>query len=241
MGMSFYFNPEVVSDGLICSYDLSNSQSYPGSGSSVIDMVNVMGTGTLNSFAYNSFAGGTAYLGTNSTTGGISVSLTNFSKTVGSIEIWAYPTSWNQANGLFINRADNTANANDWLWLGPYDYGNTFYFRLGTSAGCCSYDNYVTSWASSYHAVNTWGHYVCTWMTSGQSRFYFNGVLLNSVNLPALTTTNPSSTGLFGNGHGYGSNSCWNGYFGPMRIYNIELTPSQVWQNFTANRAKYGR
>jgi hypothetical protein len=239
--MSVYFNPEIVTDSLICAYDLSNLKSYGGTGSSVTDMTSTMGTGTLNSFAYNSFAGGTAFLGSNSVTGGISMSLTNFSKTVGSIEIWAYPTSWNQANGLFINRADNTANATDWLWIGPYDFGNTFYFRLGTTAGCCNYDNAVGSWASSYHPVNTWGHYVCTWMTSGQSRFYFNGVLLNSVNLPALTTTNPSSTGLFGNGHEYGTNSCWNGYLGPMRIYNTELTASQVYQNFSANRQKYGR
>lgn len=238
--MSIYFNPEVVSDGLICSYDLSNSQSYPGSGSSVIDMVNVMGTGTMSAFGYNSFAGGTAYLGSNSNTGGISLSLTNFSKVVGSIEIWAYPTSWNQGNGLFVNRADNGANASDWLWFGGWDFGNLFYYRLGTSAGCCSYDLTVGSWSSN-HPINTWGHYVCTWLSNGQSRFYFNGVLLNSVNLPELPTTNPSSTGLIGNGHGYSTNSCWNGYLGPMRIYNIELTASQVWQNFTANRVKYAR
>lgn len=239
--MSISFSPEIVKNGLICSYDLSNVKSYPGSGSTITDMVNTMGSGTLNSFAYNSFAGGTAYLGTNNTTGGISMSLTNFSKTVGSIEIWAYSTSWNQANGLFVNRSDNGANASDWLWMGVWDNGNNFYFRLGTSAGCCNYDNVLTSWSTSYHSVNTWGHYVCTWMTSGQSRIYFNGVLINSVNLPELPITNPSSTGLFGNGHGSGSNSCWNGYLGPMRIYNIELTASQVWQNFIANRAKYGR
>jgi len=238
--MSVYYNPEIVSNGLICSYDLSNTKSYSGSGSTVRDMVGVMGNGTLTDFAYNSFAGGTAYLGSNSNAGGISLSLTNFSKPVGSIEIWAYPTSWNQANGLFINRADNTANANDWLWFGPYDYGNTFYFRLGTSAGCCNYDLTVSSWSSN-HQVNTWGHYVCTWMTSGQSRFYFNGNLLNSVNLPYLPTTNPSSTGLIGNGHGYSTNSCWNGYLGPMRIYNIQLSDAEVRQNFIANRVKYGR
>jgi hypothetical protein len=238
--MSVYYNPEIITDGLICTYDLSNSKSYGGSGSSVIDMTNTMGTGTLNSFAYNSFGGGTAYLGTANTTAGISTSLTNFSKSVGTIEIWAYPTSWSNGNGLFINRSDNTANAGDWLWLGVWDSGNVLYFRLGTSAGCCSYDNAISSWSANYHGVNTWGHYVCTWSSTEQSRVYFNGVLLNTVNLPVLPTTNPTSTGLFGNGHGAAS-SCWIGYLGPMRIYNKALTASEIQQNFAANRVKYGR
>lgn len=237
--MSINFNPRVVSSGLICSYDLSNTKSYPGSGTTVRDMSGVMGNGTLNSFAYNSFAGGTAYLGTNSTTANISVSLTNFSKVTGTIEVWAYPTSWNESNGLFVNRADNTANATDWLWVGGWGSGSVLYFRLGTTAGCCNYDNTVSSW-STVHSTNTWGHYVFTWLTSGTSKIYFNGTLRSTVSLPELPTTNPSSTGQFGNGHG-SAISCWLGYLGPMRIYNRQLSDEEVWQNFIANRVEYGR
>jgi hypothetical protein len=199
-----------------------------------------MGTGTMNGFGYNTFAGGTAFLGSNSLTSGISMSLTNFSKSSGSVEIWAYPTSWVEGNGLFINRSDNGANAADWLWMGVWDFGNAFYFRIGDGTNCCSYDNYIASW-SSRHSLNTWGHYVFTWQTSGQSRVYFNGTLINSVNLPQLPTTNPSSTGLIGNGHGNTNNSCWRGYLGPMRIYSVQLTEEQILQNFAANRSKYGR
>ena len=233
--MSVIYNPRVQTSNLIGCYDPSNAKSYPGSGTTVTDLRGIMGNGTMSGFSVTS---NFFYNGSSATTSGITVPLTNFSKVAGSIDIWAKPDTWVDSNGLFINRSDNTANAVDWLWIGAYGSGSAFYFRLGNGSTCCSNDNYVGSWSST-HPTGVWGHYVCTWESPGTSYFYFNGNLMNSLSISGVPNTNPSSTGMIGNGHS-STNSAWRGYIGPVKFYNKQLSASEVKDNFNAYRLRFG-
>jgi hypothetical protein len=192
-------------------------------------------TVTANSLTYNSngtfsFAAGT--------TAPISLPLsTSLNKSVGSINMWVYPTSYNGANGLFINRDSATENALDWLWLGMWSTGSTIYFRLGDGSSAGGNDLTITG---SNLPVNTWTNICATWASGGTSAIYINGVLINSRAIAAIPGTNPTANGTIGLGHGSGGTASWIGEIEYTGIYNVQLTATQVKQNFDAIRGRYG-
>ena len=161
---------------------------------------------------------------------------TGFNKLTGSLNFWAYPTSYNGGNGYFVNRDDATANAVDWLWVGPYS--GTFYFRLGDGSSCCANDLTIGSW-STVAPINTWINLCFTWTSAGTSVIYKNGEYVTSRAISAIPSTNPTSTGRIGLGHA-NADSFFNGKIATTHIYNRQLTATEVAQNFQATRGRYG-
>jgi hypothetical protein len=161
---------------------------------------------------------------------------TALNKLEGTINVWIYPTSYNGGNGIFVNRTDTTANAVDWLWIGPYS--GTFYFRLGDGSTCCNNDNSFGSY-NSLVPINTWTNLCCTWKSAGTSAVYINGSLYQSRAISAIPSTNPASYGLFGCGHVNGD-SYFNGKMPVGQIYNRQLTSDEVRTNYNALRKRYG-
>tara|TARA_R110000764_G_C10859337_1_gene366396 strand:- start:4 stop:723 length:720 start_codon:yes stop_codon:yes gene_type:complete len=237
-----YVGPDIVDDGLALALDAGSTRSYSGSGTTFNDLSSNSVVATISNFTYSTAYGGVL---SNSTTGtgakGISVPLTDFPKTSGSLGIWARPTSWNNSNGLFVNQNDDGTNASNWFWVGAYGSGSVLYFRLGNdvqSPLCCANDNTVSSW-SSVHALNTWGYYLVTWDSGGESKIYFNGVLLSTKSITAIPSTNPSTNGRIGLGHN-SANSMWLGQIGSTRWYNTVLTAAEITQNYNAQKSRFG-
>jgi hypothetical protein len=169
--------------------------------------------------------------------GFVSVPLaTAFNKTEGTINLWLYPTRYNGGNGYFVNREDATANAVDWLWIGPYS--DSFYFRIGNGSDCCSNDLAFGSF-SSVVPLNTWVNMCFTWKANNTSAIYKNGVLYTSRSIGAIPNTNPASNGRFGFGHANADNY-YNGKMPVAQIYNRQLTAAEVLSNFNALRGRYG-
>lgn len=160
---------------------------------------------------------------------------TAFNKTVGTMNFWVYPTRYNGGNGYFVNRQDGTANATDWLWIGPYsDY---FYFRIGNGSDCCSND-LSFSGVSSTIPLNTWTNMCFTWQTNGTSVIYKNGEQLTSRSIGNIPNTSPASYGRIGVGHA-NADSYYHGKMPSVQIYNRQLSATEVKQNFNAMRARY--
>lgn len=238
--MSYYTGPDITANSLIMCVDAGNTKSYPGTGTAWNDLCsNNMGVTITANYNFNTLNGGSILNTTTGDGGGMTVSLTNFSKTVGTMEFWASPTSYSGSNGLFINRSDTTANAADWLWFGVWDSGNILYFRTGDGTNCCNNDLTVSSW-STVHPVGTWGHYVVSWSSGNTARIYFNGILRASRSISSIPNTNPSATGCIGTGHTT-TNSRWLGYIASVKMYNRQLTDTEVLQNFNAVKNKFGR
>ena len=233
------FKTKVNRDLMVTGLDAGHLDSYVGSGTSWVDLSGNGNGATVSEFSYITDYDGVFENSTTRTGAvGMPYTLTNFPKLIGSLEIWARPTSWTGANGLFVNRDDDTPNAYDWLWLGPYGGGSTLYFRLGSGSDCCSNDNSIGSW-SAIHSLNTWGQYFVTWESGYYSRVYFNGVLLQSVKISTLPATNPSSNGRIGLGHS-SSNSMWIGQIGIFNVYSRVLNPYEISENFQAQRGRFG-
>jgi hypothetical protein len=239
LGTRLFNSTEIVSNGLVWYYDAGIADSYAGSGTSIVDFTGNGNNSTLSDFSYvNTFGG--SFENTTSRNGspGIQVPLTNFSKLVGTCEFWVRPTTFLHGNGMFVNRADDVANASDWWWFGIWDSGNRIYLRLGNSAGCCGNDNSPV-W-TGVHPINTWGHYALTWNSGVESKIYFNGVLNSTVSITTIPNSNPSSTGRWGLGHNT-TNSQWLGQMGTFKHYNRVLSAAEVLQNYQADRTRFGK
>jgi len=164
----------------------------------------------------------------------------NFNKLEGTISAWVYPISYSSSNGIFVNRDDPTANAGDWLWFGSWSSGGVLYLRIGGN-GCCGNDLTLSGSNSPSNIIptNTWTHVAASWKSSGQSRIYVNGVLKTSRTISAIPNTNPSTYGRIGLGHDSGTTGSWNGKIDQFKIYQKQLTDSQILLNYNTTGRRY--
>jgi hypothetical protein len=88
--------------------------------------------------------------------------------------------------------------------------------------------------------TSNWYQVVGTF-TSGTRRLYINGVLVNSDTQSGTidTNTNGMSIGVYGGFNG-GRGYYYNGNIASVKVYNRELTASEIQQNFNANRSRFG-
>jgi hypothetical protein len=114
-------------------------------------------------------------------------------------------------------------------------YLDAFYFR---TQGLSNVDLSFTT--SSYITSNAWYHIACTY-GAGTKTIYVNGVQVAQVT--GVTGTIPSNTtGLFlGAYYNYGwIDYTLNGKIAISRAYDIELTQTQVLENFNAEKTRFG-
>ena len=109
------------------------------------------------------------------------------------------------------------------------------YFDCGGAGG--AYDRITTSAALTTQQFTGWHNWVFTKnVTTGYMAMYLDGVLLASGTgnyRPLITPTYfflCSST----------ATQYWSGTLGNFNMYNTELTPDQIIQNFNALRGRYG-
>jgi len=251
------FGDSIVRDDLRAYYDAGIAASAPtgGNGTTWVDISgssyslgNVSLSGTT--FSYSTATGTGSVV--NSTTainvnsGGIPVTLTNFSKQRGTFEFWARPTSYSGGAGLFINRSDSTANDVNWFWIGGWNNGTDGYYRIGDVplVSCCSND--ISYAYNTLFPVNTWTQGTFVWdftvgSNSGYLRIYRNGTLATSRTVSnGISVNNVSSIGRFFNGHENSTNTLWLGHCAIIRHYSVPLTQAQISRNFNANRARFG-
>ena len=123
------------------------------------------------------------------------------SRKQGTIALWLRPEGWSgsdyQAYGVY--QTNSGVNSLNWLSLFKW-YGNIFYFRLGSSSGCCSND--LTFAPSVHFDNNTWTHLAATWNEEDNSmRVYIDGVQIASRTNINWNGPDFVANGRFGLGH----------------------------------------
>lgn len=225
--MGVYAGPDVSESGLVLCLDVGNTKSYPGSGTTWIDLSELGNTGTLiNGPTYSSANGGSiVFDGTNdyvSVSGSNSLSQATFSV-------------WLRRNGS------------------QPDYAGILFSRGGVSGSVSGLNFYSTTNNLGYHwndagatytfnsgltpPNGSWCMCVLT-VTSTTATFY---LCQSSGITTATNTTAHSSTTLDGLKLGWDiSTRFMNGNISQASIYNRALTAAEVQQNFNANRSRYG-
>jgi hypothetical protein len=222
----------IVIDGLLCHLDVGNKNSYVGSGTTWTDLSGYGNTGTLiNGPTYNSNNGGAiTFDGTNDY---VTISALNSQPTTQiTCESWIKPTktvSTGTVRGGVIS-ATNT------MYLGIFnsaDGGSTHSLHWANTT-----DSSRPSSADGNIPNNIWSHIVGTWDGS-TSRAYVNG---NQVWSAAQSGTINSTTyvvGTYGSGLVDGVHN-FQGQISIARIYNINLSATQVLHNYNIQKSRFG-
>ena len=237
--MAVGYNPRIVTDGLVLALDAGNTKSYPGSGTSIIDLTGSGENGTMtnmdasnhNSDGYFTFDGTDEYFTVTK-----SNFFTSFSQQI-TMEAWVYiPSSATWSNGYFGNIFTRGYYAGSHgLWRGTTDNRIVFYCRqTGTTFAA------VQSVADI--SRDTWYHLVGVW--NGGTKIYVNGELIDSDSGSLGDTDNSGSLGSFEIGRDTAASGSSGNYFegrqAAHKIYDRELTASEIQQNFNALRGRFG-
>lgn len=222
-----YAQGTITTNGLVMDIDFSNTQSYPGTGTTVYDISGKSNNATLtNSPTYNADASGSLLLnGSNQLITGVNnadVELTGNLTAEAWFKLDADPGDWVR----IIGKGNATARTYG-LW---YNRGASYflYQRYGTSNMDVIYSSTIN--------LGTWYH--LTGVSSGSSHsLYLNGSLIGSSTVSATfaTSTEPYTMGKHPQIHAY-----HNGKIGEGRIYNRGLSAGEVLKNFNVTKARYG-
>lgn len=223
------FNGEnIVVDGLVFCVDAGNRKSYPGSETAWYDFGASGSTGQLvNSPVYNSSNLG--YLQFVTDDYARFQNSTFLDTQTPTVEVWIKTNATNQ-NGFWFEKG--TVGTQYAL----FQEGTSIQWRQKIAIGLTN----LTTPTATYINTSNWYQVVATY-TSGSRKLYINGVLVNSDTQSGTIDTNTGgmSIGAYG-GYSGAKSYYYNGNLSVCRIYNRELTSTEILQNFNATRSRYG-
>ena len=235
MGTSY--NSSIVTDGLVLCLDAANPRSYPGSGTSWLDISGNGKYGTLNGPTFNSDnAGVINFDGTDDTCPThISSQMTNTQN--GSIETWV----------KFTNDTD-LSSGNIQVYMIPCP--NSLYLYFYRNAHWSSYamsnflyyrkaSNGATGYSipySAYYYPNIWYQNVLTWDENGVQKTYQNGTQTRSDTVSDFDYWYAPN----GSNFSISTNYTFEGDIAQLKMYNRTLSAQEIRQNYNATRGRYG-
>jgi hypothetical protein len=231
--MAFGNGPRIVTDGLVVSLDAADRNSY-ASGSTV-----------WNNLSGNNYAGSLINgAGFNISNGGsisfdgiddyVSQTYNLIGSTDFSIEIWARndhqrdPVTDNNSLAL----GGIVAEGGSYLRYGVYNASNpTPGYVLFYAAGP---NTFVGPTFPNNFSINAWHCYTFTRTTTSQ-RIYTDATLLGE-----STYSNTTALSINYNGIGRYAFTYWKGLIPTYRIYNRALSPTEILQNYNAQKSRFG-
>jgi hypothetical protein len=225
--MAFGNGPRIVTSGLVLNLDAADRNSYPGSGTTWKDMSGNNITGSLiNSPTFNTSNGGNFGFVTDDYV--IMEENSALNTQTPSVEVWFKTNSINQSGFWFEKGQVNTQ-------YSLFQENESIVWRQCTPF---LQSQYTTT--ANYVNTTNWFQVVGTFI-SGDRRLYISGVLANSDNQTGTiaTNTNGMSIGVYGGFNG-GRGYFYNGNIAIVRVYNRVLSPSEVLQNYNAQKSRFG-
>lgn len=224
----------VATTNLVLYYDPSDNASYPGTGTTLTNLLGTGLNGAMTALAYTN-----PYLTYNGSTSQVSTA-DNASLEPGSgdwtVEVWIRYNVIAGKTRTYVSKTNNGGGAVDWGYgFRTNPATNTTYFEVG---------NGTTSVTSPTTSVTTgvWYQIVGVWtnVASNSIALYKNGTLVGSnshVFASVKDTTNPLYLGNY-NGNEFAQQ--FDGDMGIVRIYSRALSAGEVQNNYDANKALYG-
>ncbi len=224
----------ITTSGLILYYDPSNTLSYSGSGTSLLNLASGSLNGTMTSVSFT-----TPYLNFNGTTSQVSVA-DNALLEPGSgdwtIEMWIRYSVIAGKTRTYLSKTNNGGGAADWGYgFRTNSVANTTYMEVGN--GTTSINSPATPVTTGvwYQIVGVW-----TNIALNSIALYKNGDLVGS-NSHSFTSIKNTTTPLYiGNYNGNEFAQQFEGNIGVVRIYNRALTAAEIQTNYNANKSLYG-
>jgi hypothetical protein len=229
--------PSVFTDNLQLYFDPADTDSYPGTGTTITNLAAPVLPGTLSNITFVDPA--FVYNGTDSQISVADDAALEPGSGDWTMEAWFRPAAFGSSM-VILGKFNNGGAASHVSYSIRMNTTGNLFAQLGSGSGSgatlfVNSTNYQT-------VVDTWYHvmYVFTNVATDSLETYINGVSIGSVShsLPSiLNSTNPLYIGRY-NGGEFPQN--FTGDIGIVRLYNSALTDEQVLQNYNANRGLYG-
>lgn len=237
-GFSLFNNeptiPSIITENLQLYLNAGNNSSYPGSGTSWIDLSNNSYTATLvNETGYTSDAGGTLTFDGNNDYVDVNQSLASEEFTVG---------AWFKSSAAGIKMILSNEVTVGW----PWNY--RIWLNGGTIVGDIAQSGGVNVSISSVLTNYNDGNWYNVMFSRNDSilRLYVNGIEVNNVS-DTLTGTISNSQEVWigrsaftGGGIRPTGSYPYNGSISEIMIYNRVLTDGEILQNFNATKDRFG-
>ena len=222
--MAFNHNPQIVHKDLIFCFDALDKNSYPGTGTTWIDIISdatttLTNSPTFNSAGYFDFDGSNDYM-----------SMTSDHSITAAKTISAWINTDSDHNGSFISV--DASGTNRFFQVKKKSGGKIMFVGFDTSHS----NNNVST--TNVMSNDVWIHYTAVQLSNGNVRIYVNGVLDKSNN-SSYTVRTGSATVFFGKNEG-GSANQFNGQMATAHYYNRDLSAEEVLQNFNATKGRFG-
>jgi hypothetical protein len=239
-----YTGPNAITNGLVLSLDAANRKSYPGSGTTWLDLSGNNNSGNLTNGPTFSSAngGGIVFDGTDD----YIITPLNVTPTLNitsqiTLETWLLSTSLaNSSHGDGIMSKGLSSDFNSGVYETAFTQGsgvNAPFFRIRIGAITPTYNptNIPINLNQIYHVVSTYNGSIM--------RIYINGVesgtgLSTSGNIE--TNTQQLTIGVRYIHRGGGTDSFFSGNIYSNKIYNRALSPDEVLQNYNATKTRFG-
>lgn len=232
---SFLGNLGIILTGLSLHWDIGNSSSYPGSGSTITDLSGNSRNGTIfNSPTYSSSQGG--YLDFNGSSQYINLAQINIPQST--IDFWFYMRAYLSGDTLkyYVLIRQGFSPINFSIYLVDYVI-RPYYIGSG--------ENWINTNYSLSGRIDQWTNLVlCSDWTNNAYSVYVNGSSVSSGAMNAgnyvfnNTSQSYNTTDISRNVINF--NSFLNGRISTIKIYNRILDAGEIQQNFNAIRGRYG-
>jgi hypothetical protein len=231
--MAAKLGPSIINNGLVLDLDAADINSYIGSGTSWKDMTGNGNSGTLvNGPSFSSANGGSiVFDGIDDYINCGNGNAINFGSGDFSVEMW-FTRYTNATTNLRLLSKGAESDASGSAGFAFFGSDGGINFAINPSG-----TRHIISAAS--YSVGEWVHVVGVVQRGSTMRTYKNAVLTNSATAPAGSVSNASIN--LNIGRSPESNICyWAGKIAIVRIYNKNLTATEILQNFNSLKARFG-
>ena len=223
----------IVTSGLVWHVDAGNSSSYPGSGTTWTDISGTNKNVTLYSTSFSSSDGGSIYFDAVNSFGSTSLQV---DRNAFSYSAWVKPLSNTDAGQKAIMNTFESA-SNEWTALSVQTSG------VGIPSVRCDNDGTKVDLPSTDgQASSVWQ--MMTGTRSGSLvSIYINATAKgtnNTLSTSAIEALQPLYVGSRSPNGVSNPSEKFYGYIADLKIYNKQLSSSEITQNFDALKGRYG-
>ena len=221
--------PDMIQNGLVLALDATDRNSYVSGSTTWLDISGNANNGTLVSGStFNSANGGSIVFEGTSSYAEVANN-TSLNSTTGTLSLWFNYTSAPGNGSVIIGKTNTPSSFNGY---------NIFIFQ-GTIAGQIkgSTSLIVTNLTGSAVSTNTWYNFSLSYSSGNTYTTYLNGTALGSGSLVSFNmSTQPLRMAR-------SLDAYWTYFAGSIsavRLYNRELSATEIQQNYEAQKSRFG-
>ncbi len=236
--MAIVYNTSIVRNGLVLYLDAANVKSYPGTGTTWVDLSGRNNNGTMNSVSFSTnkmtFDASADYISVNHSAD------FNFSSVM-TISAWIKVNSFNTSSIYNVLSKKPSFNNTQKGWSCQYDYRTTGVLQFRNNDATVLNDSTPTANVDNTALLNQTTTYCnSVWTINGTAVSFFINGQARGTGTAAYTNTDTTTPIYIGYSQGSIGDPALLSDLSTISVYNRALSAAEIQTNFEALRGRYG-